>query len=385
VDLQPILDVLGCPVAVFPIKYLGLPLSVHRLSKADLQPLVDKMARSVPAWSAALLKKSGRLIYINAKLAASPLYHMLSLDLPPWFFNVCNKLLRGFFWSATLQAQRGHCVVAWDRICEPKEIGGLGIKNLRILNHALRMRWRWFQLTDQEKPWAGLEFKLDEEAERMFKSCTTFEVGNGQKLLFWTDRWLQGCSIEDMAPNLMKFVRPRARTMTVAAAMHGNEWIAQIRGAPSIPAIAEFVDVWTALGTVNLGTEEVRITWKLTDSRVYTAKSAYSAFFLGRIQDTAASHLWSAGAPLIHKLHTWFSLKDRLWTADRLERRGLDHPAMCVLCFQEPETSAHIATTCSFSRQIWYEILLGFRLHRFTPTVDGEFALWWNKMAMAVP
>jgi hypothetical protein len=83
----------------------------------------------------------------------------------------------------------------------------------------------------------------DDEAEKMFKSCTRFEVGNGKKFLFWTDRWLQGCSIEDMAPNLMKFVRPKARAMTVAAALHENEWIAQIRGAPSVPMIAEFVDI----------------------------------------------------------------------------------------------------------------------------------------------
>jgi hypothetical protein len=40
---------------------------------------------------------------------------------------------------------------------------------------------------------------------------------------------------------------------------------------------------------------------------------------------------------------------------------------------------------CSFSRQIWYDVLLGFRLHRFTPTVEDEFALWWSKLAMAVP
>jgi hypothetical protein len=30
-------------------------------------------------------------------------------------------------------------------------------------------------------------------------------------------------------------------------------------------------------------------------------------------------------------------------------------------------------------------MLLGFRLHRFTPTVDGDFTLWWNKMARDVP
>jgi hypothetical protein len=56
VDLQPILGVLSCAVGQFPVQYLGLPLSVTRLSKSDLQPLVDK----VPTWKASLMKKSGR-------------------------------------------------------------------------------------------------------------------------------------------------------------------------------------------------------------------------------------------------------------------------------------------------------------------------------------
>jgi hypothetical protein len=89
---------------------------------------VDKIAGGVPAWTATLLKKSVRLVYINAKLAAGPIYHMLSLDLPPWFFNTANKLLRGFFWSAVVKAKRGSCVVAWDTICKPKELGALALR-----------------------------------------------------------------------------------------------------------------------------------------------------------------------------------------------------------------------------------------------------------------
>jgi hypothetical protein len=33
--------------------------------------------------------------------------------------------------------------VAWDRVCMPKEFGGLGIPNLRKLNLALRAWWLW--------------------------------------------------------------------------------------------------------------------------------------------------------------------------------------------------------------------------------------------------
>ena len=62
IDLQPILQVLGCPLKTFQIQYLGLPLSVGHLTKAEIQPLVDRLARHVPSWKASLLQRSGRLI-----------------------------------------------------------------------------------------------------------------------------------------------------------------------------------------------------------------------------------------------------------------------------------------------------------------------------------
>jgi hypothetical protein len=59
-------------------------------------------------------------------------------------------------------------VVAWSKVYSPKDLGGLGVKNLQLMNHALRMRWRWMSLTDKEKPWFGLEFGIAKEAEKMF-------------------------------------------------------------------------------------------------------------------------------------------------------------------------------------------------------------------------
>ena len=112
IDLQPILEVLACPVREFPIQYLGLPLKIGRLTKSDLQPLVDKVAGHVPTWKAGLLKRSGRLILMDSTLTATPVYHMLALDLPPWFFQCVDKLLRGFFWSASTEARRGQCIIA---------------------------------------------------------------------------------------------------------------------------------------------------------------------------------------------------------------------------------------------------------------------------------
>jgi hypothetical protein len=71
-----------------------------------------------------------------------------------------------------------------------------------------------------------------------------------------------------------------------------------------------------------------------------------------------AKELWSAAAPLKFKLHMWLVLKERLWTTDRLAQ----HPALCVLCCQEEETGEHLNLQCSFSRQVWYHLLLDYSI-----------------------
>jgi hypothetical protein len=49
-----------CQLAHFPCKYLGVPLSVHALTKADMQPLVDSVADWLPMWEAGLMSRAGR-------------------------------------------------------------------------------------------------------------------------------------------------------------------------------------------------------------------------------------------------------------------------------------------------------------------------------------
>jgi hypothetical protein len=44
-----------------------------------------------------------------------------------------NSLLRSFLWKGG-QLTAGGAKVAWEKICLPKEKGGLGVKNLEVWN-----------------------------------------------------------------------------------------------------------------------------------------------------------------------------------------------------------------------------------------------------------
>jgi hypothetical protein len=64
-------EVLGCAVASFPCTYLGVPLSLGRLPRAAMQPLIDKVANQIPTWKGRLLNRSSRLILVQSTLYAS--------------------------------------------------------------------------------------------------------------------------------------------------------------------------------------------------------------------------------------------------------------------------------------------------------------------------
>jgi hypothetical protein len=189
--------------------------------------------------------------------------------------------------------------------------------------------------------------------------------------------------IEFMSTLILLF--QAARKLSVAEALQNNRWISEISGNLSIPAITQFMVTWETISLVNLQGGEDTISWKLTASGKYSSKTAYNAFFSNLPKAVEAKDLWKAGAPLLHKLHMWFTLKDRLWTTDRLERRGLEHPRECALCCQEPENADHISVQCCFAREAWYNLLLKFRLHRFTPGRTETLKEWWRRLSAAIP
>jgi hypothetical protein len=62
------------------------------------------------------------------------------------------KIQRNFFWGG-LKNRKGICWVKWSEICKPKREGGLGIKDLRLMNNSLLAKWRWKLLHEDNELW----------------------------------------------------------------------------------------------------------------------------------------------------------------------------------------------------------------------------------------
>ena len=369
---------LGCPRGAFPIKYLGLPLTLRKQSAAQMQFLVDQMANCLPKWKAALMPKSGRLTLVQSVLCAMPIHAMMALDLPKKTISAMNKVCRGFLWCRRAEANEGNCAVAWDSVCAPKWAGGLGIPNLRWLNVAMQARWAWLTRVDTSRPWSEFKIKIPKEAKLLVQAAMRSEANCGLHTLFWEDRWLDGMRIQEIAPTIYGMIPRRTRlTRSVAQAVQNGSWASEVGPNIGEGALQEYLQLWIKVSTWEQqadGPDLVGWSWE-TNGR-FSVRSAYAAKFWGRTVEPMAELTWKSHAPATCKFFAWLALRNRCWTSDRLARRGLPHQDACPLCDQEDETIDHVLLTCVFARSAWAAVCEALGMLDWTPTAHDSLAIW---------
>ncbi|CAM0952359.1 unnamed protein product [Alopecurus aequalis] len=307
------------------------------------------------------------------------IYIMMALDLPKWMIDALEKLCRGFLWCGKEKASGGACPIAWAPVCSPKWLGGLGLRNLHLLNEAFRMKWLWHGRRDADKPWLLSSFPCSSSTKAVFATSTTMVVGNCNSSLFRSDRWIDGQSIDMIAPLVVANVDAKVRrTRLVADALVGNQWIHDLSFGLSVPAMAQYLALWHVLASVSLRVDvEDSLQWIWTASKSFSAKSAYLDFFEGSTRWPLFSPIWDCKAPLKFKLFAWKVAWDRCWTGVRRKNHGLTDVDTCPICLQEPETIEHLLVTCSFSRQIWFQVLLSLGRPKLAPSASSSLLEWW--------
>ena len=372
---------LQCSTTSFPTTYLGLPISDRKLRRSDLLTWIEKIENKLPGWKAPLMSLAGRAVLVRYVITAIPIYLLIAIRVPKWFIRAVDKIRKSFLWKGRKEINGGSCLVAWEKVMRPIDLGGLGIHNLEIMGWALQMRWLWFEKTKPDRPWAGLEIPVHPNTAALFTVSVFTTVGNGHNTLFWTDRWLHGCSIENLAPNVFKCIPARLRkSRTVREALLDLTWVSDIRGALGWLGLVEYLELWDVLTDVVLQDTEDIHHWKFEASGLFSSRSAYRAFFAGSVGFEPWKRLWKSWAPSKCKTFVWLAIRNRCWTADRLQKRGLPHPDCCPLCDQEEETVQHLLTTCVFARQFWFSILQPLNLSHLAPRhTDNSFADWWKK------
>ncbi|KAJ1278642.1 hypothetical protein BS78_04G094500 [Paspalum vaginatum] len=167
--LDSMIQILRCKQEGFPRTYLGLPL-----------------------WQAMLLNPMGRAVLVNSVLDSQLIYIMCVVPLPPGIVSQLDRHRRAFLWT--------------QNVCQSKEDGGLGIKDLGLLNTCLLVKLIHRLHLASDSSWAtwvrahvnlatmeGRVFGTHWDTLRallpIYQAITSSEIGDGRNTDFWHDAW----------------------------------------------------------------------------------------------------------------------------------------------------------------------------------------------------
>lgn len=95
-QIDAVLQTFPCKVQEFPTRYLGAPLSLSRLARAEEQRLVDAVAARIPTWKGSLLNHAGRASLVQSTLSVIPVHVSICCCLSAWGVEAIDQRRRAF-------------------------------------------------------------------------------------------------------------------------------------------------------------------------------------------------------------------------------------------------------------------------------------------------
>ncbi|XP_019257785.1 PREDICTED: uncharacterized protein LOC109236002 [Nicotiana attenuata] len=218
--IQRLTGVLGCTVGTLPTTYLGLPLGSKNKSLDIWSRVLERCEKRLAKWKSQYISLGGRVTLVNSVLDALPTYMMSLFPIPTKIEKRINVMRRNFIWQGNKE-KGGYHLVNWKVLTQAKKSGGLGIRNLRLHNKSLLMKWLWRFGREDETLWRqviiekyGLEGQWIPRAVTttygvsvwrsiraywpLFAENISIVVGNGRKTSFWNDNWLGHGPLKDL-------------------------------------------------------------------------------------------------------------------------------------------------------------------------------------------
>ncbi|XP_009335445.1 uncharacterized protein LOC103928158 [Pyrus x bretschneideri] len=348
--LKGMADSWGCEVGSWPIKYLGLPLGGRPKALMFWDPVVEKMEKRLQSWKKAFLSKGGRLTLIQFVLGSLPIYYMSLFKIPCGVIGRLEKLMKGFLWEGVEEGKKNH-LVKWEIVIKSKEEGGLCVGNLRNQKEALLAKWLWrfpkepnslwhkvirskYGLQDNgwnanpplrgssRSPWKDISCGL-----QSFLQCCKFEVGNGERVRFWEDGWLEGGPLKEQYPRLFLLSRMHNQNISsfVDLSINSLSWNFDFRRNLNQVETEEAARLLQKVENVRLSQSRADDRrWKLELSGLFACKSYRSSLSNNGIVQhfPPSSQIWKSKVPPKVKVLVWLVAIGKLNTCDQIQRRS---------------------------------------------------------------
>jgi hypothetical protein len=366
----------------FEDKYLGLPTPDGRMKKGKFQPYKDPLGKKLTNWAERYMSMGAKDELIKSVVQAIPIHVMSVFKLPVGFHEDYMRIVRNFWWGEDENKRKVHWA-AWDILTDPKELGGVGFRDTRIMNQALLARQCWRILTkpssmcsrllksiyfprgnfldtvfrqDASPSWQGIE-----HGRQLLKEGLIWRIGNGDKVDIWRDSWIPRDYNLKVSPGKSN---SRLRRVKQLLLPQSNQWNEEVVKRVCFPRDADWI--------LNLKLPKEKcddfFAWHYEKTGIFSVKSAYRLAYnlnhgvmwragsSSRPDNTRLSWktIWNAKVPSKVKIFGWRAACDNLPTKKNKFRRTLETDSTCSICGRVEENSHHAIVDCSKPRALRY-------------------------------
>ncbi|KAD4179295.1 hypothetical protein E3N88_27886 [Mikania micrantha] len=328
----------------------------------------------------------GRIVLIKSVLNSLPSYFFALYRAPMAIIQKLDKIRRNFLWGGSERHNKIHWV-AWEKVIQPKENGGLGLGSLSDINLCLLAKWWWRFKVEYNSLWGrviasvhhvtipgdlipskpiisgvwnniikidGLLHRRGLNLKVMFKGV----VGDGRSLKFWSDLWIGEIPLCFKFKKLFKLERNKLcsihERMSIASTGQELKW--EWSRVPNEEQQKEELEALEALlSDLKLSTNKDRWVWLGSNDMVFSVKSLKQRL----TNETNGSFVlkWCKWVPAKANIVAWRAEMNRLPTRLVLRRRGVavDSTA-CPMCNEGEETAEHLIIGCPFANEVWQSL-----------------------------
>ena len=139
---QYIVDSCNIPLGSMAFCYLGVPVSHKHISVVEYERLVARMTTKIRSWKVRNLSYAARLQLVSSVLMNITNFWCQIFVLPKKVLKQVNAICRAYLWHEKVDSDTpGNMNCA--KVCTPKKLSGLGIRNLKVWNLAVVGKHVW--------------------------------------------------------------------------------------------------------------------------------------------------------------------------------------------------------------------------------------------------
>ncbi|GAV90692.1 LOW QUALITY PROTEIN: zf-RVT domain-containing protein, partial [Cephalotus follicularis] len=317
-----------------PVRYLGVPLIMSKLSRMDCLVLVDKIMRKTNSWQSKFLSFGGRLLILSSIFSIQVFWCSIFI-LPASMIKECERLIRSFLWYGIGNNKKGG-KVAWHKVCIPKDEGGLGIMSLRTRGESF-----WSILVRGNCSWSWRRIL---RTRHILTQYLIYDVNEGDRLSLWFDPWLLGESIKDKYGLRVIQDLGNPSHARVSSVLRDGRWV--------WPTTSwELLEISNISSHIPLQTGSDSIHWMRRGLR-FSCHEAWKAICTGFPKVNWAGLVWFPFSIPKHCFCVWLTFNNAHWTLRRLRGIGVMSSCRCVFDCREDELINHLFFACKFTADV---------------------------------